>query len=100
MATLEEVTNRLRENVGEDSGLGATVKFVFDEGVIYVDGASSPNSVSNEDKDADCTIKVALDDFVSMAQGDLDPTVAFMSGKLKVEGDMGVAMKLGSVLRS
>jgi putative sterol carrier protein len=35
-----------------------------------------------------------------MAQGDLDPTVAFMSGKLKVEGDMGVAMKLGSVLRS
>ncbi len=46
MATLEEVTNRMKENVGDDSGLGATVKFVFEEGVIFVDGLSSPNTVS------------------------------------------------------
>ena len=33
-----------------------------------------------------------------MLDGDLDPTAAFMSGRLKVDGDMGLAMKLGSIL--
>ncbi len=97
--SLETVTGELRANVGEDSGLGASVKFVFEDGnVIYIDGAATPNEVSNEDKDADCTIRMAFDDFLSIRAGELDATTAFMMGKLKVEGDMGVAMKLQSVL--
>ena len=85
--------------MGEDSGLGATVKFDFgDDGLIFVDGASSPNTVSNEDADAQCTISMTMENFEKMAAGDLDPTAAFMSGKLKVAGDMSIAMKLGSVL--
>jgi putative sterol carrier protein len=97
--SLESLTTALRERVGDDSGLGATVKFSFgDDGVIYIDGASSPNSVSNEDKDADCTISMTMEDFESITKGDLDATSAFMMGKLKVEGDMSIAMKLSSVL--
>ena len=38
-----------------------------------------------------------MDDFKTILAGDLDPTTAFMMGKLKVEGDMGIAMKLSSV---
>ena len=97
--SLETLTEQMRERVGEDSGLGATIKFVFeDDTVIFLDGASTPNSVSNEDRDADCTIRISMDDFKSIRAGELDATTAFMMGKLKVEGDMGIAMKLQSVL--
>jgi len=97
--SLAEVTEKMRERVGESSGLNATVKFDFgDDGVLYVDGESSPNSVSNEDKEAQCTIKIALGDFIAMGKGELEPMTAFMMGKLKVSGDMGVAMKLQKVL--
>ena len=56
------------------------------------------NVISNEDGDADTTLKISLDDFIAMTQGELDGTTAFMSGKLKIEGDMGIAMKLQGVL--
>lgn len=97
--SLESTTERLRGRVGDDSGLGATIKFIFeDDSVIFIDGASTPNSVSNEDTEADCTIHITLEDFEAIGAGDLDPTTAFMMGKLKVEGDMTIAMKLSSVL--
>ncbi len=97
--SLEQVTEGMRERVGEESGLGGTLKFNFgDIGVIYIDAAATPNTVSNEDIDADCTISMTLEDFMSMVNGELDGTTAFMMGKLKVAGDMGIAMKLQSVL--
>ena len=95
---LETATTLIRAKVGEDSGLGAKVKFAFDEGVIFIDGAASPNEVSNEDLEADCTITMALDDFASMIEGELDPTTAFMMGKLKVDGPMAIALKLSGLI--
>ncbi|MBO0332298.1 SCP2 sterol-binding domain-containing protein [Sneathiella sp. CAU 1612] len=98
MATLEEITEGMRERVGEDSGLDATLKFDFgDDGIVFVDAASVPNTVSNEDKEADCTITITKENFEALANGELDPTTAFMMGKLKVGGNMGIAMKLQSV---
>lgn len=97
--TLDEVTARLRERVGEDSGLGARIKFDFGaDGAIFLDATQTPNVVSNEDAEADCTIRMALDDFVEMGNGELSPTMAFMMGKLKVDGDLGLAMKLQGLL--
>ena len=95
---LQEATEAVKAKVGTESGLGATVKFALDEGVIYLDGKTVPNVVSNEDKDAECTIRVTLENFSKMLAGDLDATLAFMTGRLKVEGNMGIAMKLSSVL--
>ena len=95
MATLQEITDRMRDAVGADSGLGASVKFDFgDEGVVFIDGGT----VSNDDNPADCTIQVSKSDFEDMATGKLDPTMAFMSGKLKIHGDMSVAMRLQPLL--
>ncbi len=97
--SLETVTAAVENKVAtSENSLGSTVKFAFDEGVIYIDGKSQPMSVSNDDVDADCTIRMSLEDFRDMVDGELDPTMAYMTGKLKIEGDMSVAMKLSSVL--
>ena len=97
--SLESATETIKSRVGDDAGLGATLKFdMGDAGVIFIDGKATPNTVSNDDKEADCTVGLAMDDLTAMLAGDLAPTTAFMSGKLKVEGDMGVAMKLQSLM--
>lgn len=97
--TLDEVTARLRERVREDSGLGARIKFDFGaDGVVFLDASQTPNLVSNEDAEAECTIRISLDNFVDMGSGELSPTMAFMMGKLKVDGDLGLAMKLQGLL--
>lgn len=96
---IADVTKRITEAVGANSGLGKTLKFDFGPtGKIFIDGVSSPNTVSNDDKAADCTLQLSWDDFLNMAQGKLDPTMAFMQGKLKVLGDMSIAMKLQPIL--
>ncbi|UPT62173.1 MAG: SCP2 sterol-binding domain-containing protein [Hyphomonadaceae bacterium JAD_PAG50586_4] len=93
--TFEEIFGRFSS--ASATVAGKKVKFDFgDAGKIFLDGIG--NSVSQEDAAADTTIKVKLEDFVAMAEGKLDPTAAFMQGKLKVEGDMGVAMQLQSVM--
>ena len=61
------------------------------------DGAGKIESGTAENPNI--TITMASGDFVDMAQGKLDGTMAFMSGKLKIKGDMGLAMKLQNILR-
>ena len=96
MATLQEITERMQGAVGTDSGLGKSLKFnLKGDGFIFIDGGS----VTNDDKPADLTITISKSDLEAMGQGKLDGMTAFMTGKLKIEGDMGVAMKLQSILR-
>jgi putative sterol carrier protein len=97
--TLQELTAKMSEGASKKTAFGNTVKFSTDEGNIYIDGMQSPPSVSNDDKGADCTIKMSLSDLVDLVGGKLDGMSAFMTGKLKIEGDMGVAMKLQTILR-
>lgn len=88
-------TETLRAKVGDQSGLGATLKFDCGaDGVIVLDGRSVPNRVHNDDVDADCTVAISHDNLVALLTGALEPTTAFMMGKFKVSGDMSVAMKL------
>jgi putative sterol carrier protein len=97
--TLQELTAKMSEGASKKTAFGNTVKFSTDEGNIYIDGMQSPPSVSNDDKAADCTIKMSFGDLVDLVGGKLDGMSAFMTGKLKIEGDMGVAMKLQTILR-
>jgi putative sterol carrier protein len=95
---LATITAGMKERVEAKPAFGNTVKFDFgDDGKIHIDGKNG-NSVTNDDGAADCTLKVTLGDFVDMVEGRLNGMNAFMSGKLKVEGDMSIAMKLQTII--
>lgn len=98
---VQQIIEQMGGAIGANSGLGGTLKFDFgDPGSVYIDGKSSPNSVTDgAGKDADCTISLTLETFEKMVKGELDGTSAFMQGKLRVAGDMGLAMKLGPILQ-
>lgn len=98
--SLQDITTEMRNRVEAKGGLkGKTVKFDFGgDGVVRIVGTSEPATVDNENGPADCTIAISMADFIDMSQGKLNPTAAFMGGKLKVQGDMGIAMQLGSIL--
>lgn len=82
-------------NAKLDGGFDGTAKFVIsDEGAIMVD----QDGARAADDEADVTLTADADTFEAIMEGDLDPTSAFMSGKLSVDGDMGQAMKLGTAL--
>jgi putative sterol carrier protein len=100
MADLASVTENIRSRVGENSGLGKTVKLDFGaDGKIFIDGVSVPNQVTNDDKPADAVISMAWADFEKLIEGSLDPMMAFMQGKMKIQGDMMVAQKLAPILK-
>jgi putative sterol carrier protein len=93
--TKQELVAKMQE--GSAWVPGKRVKLDFGgEGAIMLDGAAQ--QVSDEDGAADTTIKVSWDDWQAMAAGQLDGMTAFMTGKLKVEGDMSNAMQLQGVL--
>ena len=91
--SLEATTQKVQEMVAGGAALDSSIKFVFNEGVIHLEGSN----LSNEDKEAACTINMELRDFEAMIAGDLNPMEAFMGGKMQLDGDMNVAMQLSSL---
>ncbi|MWD27321.1 sterol carrier family protein [Aquicoccus sp. SCR17] len=84
----------LQEKMAGESFDG-TAKFVIEgEGSIVIDGTE----VREADEETEVTMTADSDTFQQILAGELNPTAAFMSGKLSVDGDMGTAMKLGSLL--
>ena len=97
--TLQEITAKMKEGASSKTAFGNTVKFSTDQGVVYIDGNQTPPVVSNDDKAADCTLSMTFSDFSDLIERKIDGMTAIMTGKLKIDGDMGVAMKLQSILR-
>lgn len=77
------------------NGFSSTAKFVLEgEGSIIAD----PDGVRLGDDEADVTLTASPETFKGILEGDVNPTMAFMTGKLKIDGAMGLAMQLGSAL--
>ncbi len=98
MATLEELTDRIRRAASDAgaSNFDASIKLdLKGEGVIHIAGAV----VTNDDLPADLVVTVGLKDLTALGKGELDPTRAMMTGRLKLS-DMGLAMKLQPKIQS
>lgn len=94
MVGIAELTNAMAERNAVVPGKRVKLDF-GEDGMVMLDG--NANQVSNEDGAADATIRVSLANFLLMAEGKLNGAMAYMQGKLKVDGDMSVALQFQSV---
>jgi putative sterol carrier protein len=98
-----QINSRLEANPSKIAGMNAAYAFDLsgdDGGAYHItlkdgSGEAGPGAAENPNT----TISMKDTDFVDLATGKLDGTAAFMSGKLKIKGDMGLAMKLQGILR-
>lgn len=97
--TLPEITESIRKKTGEDSGLNAKIKFLINEtDIVHVDATQVPNVVGNEDGEADCIVRLSAENMTKILEGKLGATMAYMTGKIKIDGNMGVAMNITKIL--
>jgi putative sterol carrier protein len=96
---LETATLKIKEKLSLGANVNARVKFDFgDDGCIFIDATQVPPLLSHEDAEADTVLACSLDTFEGLLNGTQDPNLAFMMGKLKIRGSMGIAMKLNAIL--
>ena len=99
--SLQQTTDQIRAQLPQLASLGYKVKFAIDgAGVVLIDATRMPPTLSNEDGEADCTIRLSEDRLRQLIDGRMSPTLAYTLGQIKVEGSLGVAMKLASLLES
>ena len=94
--------DQLKESGNSLDGINAVYQFILsgdDGGSWVIDLGSETREVrEGEEEAAQCVISMTAPDFMSMIEGSLNPQMAFMTGKLRVKGDMGLALKLQSIL--
>jgi putative sterol carrier protein len=94
--TLDDITALLQRGV-DHAPLKGSLKFdCGEDGVVVL----HDKTASNDDRAADCTIKITLSNMAKLVKGKLNPMTGVMTGKLKVSGDAHIAMKLGELLKS
>ena len=100
--SLDSLTEKLRSQAAMNPPLGYRVRFNFGgDGALVWDGTVTPAEIGPAGEggpEPDTVLSLSLDHFDQLLNGTLDPTLAYMTGKLKVSGSTGVAMKLASML--
>jgi putative sterol carrier protein len=95
--TAREFFESLESRIDPSKTAGMTNSYVFEidgAGTWKVDVQDGSVSVAEGGGDADATISASEETFEQIASGDMNATTAYMTGKLKIKGDMGAAMKL------
>ncbi|MDW0116893.1 SCP2 sterol-binding domain-containing protein [Sporosarcina thermotolerans] len=98
-----EIDNQLNENRGpiEEMNTTYSLELTGDEGGVYglkfADGQAE--IINGDPGEVDCSLKMRVGDFKKLLAGNLNSTASFMMGKLKVKGNIGLALKLENVLK-
>ena len=90
---IDDAVAALKEKMSNTSFEGSAKFEIESEGSIVISGGS----VYAADDPADVTFRASVEIFEEIFTGELEPTAAFMTGKLKIDGDMGTAMRLANV---
>lgn len=95
---LSQIIEQIQSQASKVDPIGGSIKFVMDDQILLIEGSGNSNVVTQDDSEADCTITTTLETLAKMKSGDLNPMMAAMSGKVKISGDMSLAMKLQSLI--
>ncbi|MFN3700863.1 MAG: SCP2 sterol-binding domain-containing protein [Alphaproteobacteria bacterium] len=97
--SLDTIIARIEKKLKMAAHIKARIKLDFgDDGLLLIDGTQSPPVITQENGEADTTFICPITVFQGILDGTQDPTMAYMMGRLKIKGSMGIAMKLNSIL--
>lgn len=93
---MDRLRSKLEQQQEEARAIDAVYKFVLDgeDGGTWVVSLRDPVTVSESDEDAQCTIALTSQDFVDMFEGRVNGQQLFFAGRLRIDGDMQLALKL------
>ncbi len=95
----ERIRERFEASLSDFAGLDAKVAFdLGEDGAIAIDATVSPPVLSDQPDGAHCTIRISTEDLEGLIDGTVNAMMAYTLGKLKIEGSMGVAMKVAALL--
>ena len=92
---LQDISDKISANLASKEFDGSLKFDCGEDGIIVL----ADNAATTQDQDTDCTIRITQDNLVKLLTGKLNPMSGVMTGKLKISGNMGVAMKLGELLK-
>lgn len=96
--TFEQFDEGVKAAAAKAPNLGKSIKLDLGEGIIHIDMTGDTAVVTNEDAEADTVVITTVDTLDALRKGELNPMMAMMGGKIKIKGDMSLAMKLQGLL--
>lgn len=96
--SLENMISQFEKRAATAAPIGGTLKFEVDGIGILIDGSGDANTVKASEDAADCTISLTAEVLQKLRDGDINPMMAVMGGQIKISGDMGLAMKVQSLM--
>ena len=96
--SLENMISQFEKRAATAAPIGGTLKFEVDGVGILIDGSGDTNTVKASDDAADCTISLTAEVLQKLRDGDINPMMAVIGGQIKISGDMGLAMKVQSLM--
>jgi putative sterol carrier protein len=97
MSSFDEIVATMTQKVSATQPFGKKIKFSLEGNIIHIDGTANPPTLTTTDSPADVTITASIADFVKVMNKEMNAQMAFMSGKIKLQGDMMAAMALQKI---